>query len=42
MQPGTDRDTMERDLAQLREKLGGPGASAKVAMAVWISLYPAT
>ena len=41
MQPGTDRDTMERDLAQLREKLGGPGASAKVAMAVWISLHPA-
>jgi len=42
MQPGTDRDTMERDLSQLREKLGGPGASAKVAMAVWISLHPAT
>ena len=42
MQPGTDRDTMERDLAQLREKLGGPGASAKVAMAVWISLHPTT
>lgn len=41
MQPGTDRDTMERDLAQLREKLGGPGASQKVAMAVWISLHPA-
>lgn len=42
MQPGTDRDTMERDLSQLREKLGGPGASAKVAMAVWISLHPTT
>ncbi len=42
MQPGTDRDTMERDLAQLRQKLGGPGASQKVAMAVWISLHPAT
>lgn len=40
MLPGVDRSTMEKDLAQLREKLGGPGASAKVAMAVWKSLAP--
>ena len=38
MLPGVERSTMEKDLAQLREKLGGPGASAKVAMAVWKSL----
>ena len=38
MEPGTARTTMEKDLALLREKLGGPGASAKVANAVWISL----
>ena len=41
MTPGVDRSIMERDLAQLRQKLGGPGASAKVAMAVWKSLGPA-
>lgn len=39
MAPGVDRSTMEKDLDQLRQKLGGPGASAKVAMAVWKSLY---
>lgn len=38
MTPGTARSTMEKDLTMLREKLGGPGASAKVAQAVWISL----
>lgn len=38
MLPGVARSTMEKDLAQLREKLGGPGASAKVAIAVWKSL----
>lgn len=38
MAPGVDRSTMEKDLGRLREKLGGPGASAKVAMAVWKSL----
>lgn len=38
MAPGVARTAMEKDLAQLREKLGGPGASAKVANAVWISL----
>ena len=39
MAPGVDRSTMEKDLDQLRQKLGGPGASAKVAMAVWKSLH---
>lgn len=39
MAPGVDRSTMEKDLDQLRRKLGGPGASAKVAMAVWKSLH---
>ncbi|MBX2973596.1 MAG: lipid-A-disaccharide synthase [Flavobacteriales bacterium] len=39
MLPGVARSTMEKDLARLREKLGGPGASAKVAMAVWKSLH---
>lgn len=40
MSPGVERSTMEKDLTQLREKLGGAGASAKVAMAVWKSLHP--
>lgn len=40
MSPGVERSTMEKDLSQLREKLGGAGASAKVAMAVWKSLHP--
>ena len=35
---GTYRQRMVQDLAQLREQLGGPGASAKVASAVWKSL----
>lgn len=39
MAPGVDRSTMEKDLDQLRRKLGGPGASVKVAMAVWKSLH---
>ena len=34
---GTYRSTMLADLEALRETLGGPGASAKVASAVWIS-----
>ena len=38
MSPGPYRAGMENDLAQLRVKLGGPGASAKVAAAVWKSL----
>jgi lipid-A-disaccharide synthase len=35
---GTYRSSMVNDLAMLREMLGGPGASAKVATAVWKSL----
>ena len=35
---GPYRSTMLTDLDALREKLGGPGASAKVASSVWISL----
>ena len=35
---GPYRQRMESDLAQLRQQLGGPGASAKVASAVWKSL----
>ena len=38
MADGSYRETMIKDLATLREKLGGPGASATVAMAVWKSL----
>jgi len=38
MQDGPYRQQMEKGLAQLRAKLGGPGASAKVAAAVWKSL----
>jgi len=34
---GPYRSAMENDLAQLRGTLGGPGASAKVAAAVWKS-----
>ena len=40
MTPGVERSTMEKDLTQLRDKLGGAGASAKVANAVWKSLHP--
>lgn len=35
---GPDRKKLLSDLEQLREMLGGPGASARVANAVWISL----
>lgn len=35
---GPDRTAMVQALSELRAKLGGPGASAKVAMAVWKSL----
>ncbi len=38
MADGHYRTTMENDLARLRAMLGGPGASAKVANAVWKSL----
>lgn len=38
MTAGPYRSAMENDLAQLRAMLGGPGASAKVAAAVWKSL----
>ena len=38
MADGPYRETMIKDLATLREKLGGPGASGTVAMAVWKSL----
>lgn len=37
MADGPYRSTMLKDLATLREKLGGPGASATVAMSVWKS-----
>ncbi|HRH70682.1 MAG TPA: lipid-A-disaccharide synthase [Flavobacteriales bacterium] len=40
MAVGPYRETMVKDLGSLREKLGGPGASATVAMAVWKSLPP--
>lgn len=36
---GPDRDRMLADLSILREKLGGGGASRKVAIAVWKSLH---
>ncbi|MCC6541927.1 MAG: lipid-A-disaccharide synthase [Flavobacteriales bacterium] len=42
MRPGPDRDSIEHDLGLLREKLGGPGASAKVAGAVWKSMCART
>jgi lipid-A-disaccharide synthase len=35
---GPYRQRMVQALSQLREQLGGPGASAKVASAVWKSL----
>lgn len=38
MLPGVARSTMEKDLTDLRQKLGGSGASAKVANAVWKSM----
>ena len=37
MADGAYRSKMLKDLATLREKLGGPGASATVAMSVWKS-----
>ena len=37
--PGAHREAMLLDLERLRHKLGGPGASAHVANAVWISLH---
>ncbi len=39
MVDGPYRETMMKDLGVLREKLGGPGASATVAIAVWKSLH---
>lgn len=41
LEDGPYRERMLTDLASLRERLGGPGASQKVAHAVWISLRPA-
>lgn len=35
---GARRTTMLNDLNELKRKLGGPGASAKVASSVWISM----
>ena len=35
---GARRTTMLNDLNELQRKLGGPGASAKVASSVWISM----
>lgn len=39
---GPERERMLEDLRMLREKLGGGGASQKVANAVWKSLHAAT
>ena len=39
---GAYRSTMLADLAALQQKLGGPGASAKVASSVWKSLSAST
>lgn len=36
------RERMSADLGALREKLGGPGASARTARLLWKSLRPAT
>jgi lipid-A-disaccharide synthase len=41
LRDGQDRSRMLNDLEALKTKLGGPGASAKVASAVWISLRQA-
>ncbi|MBK8226729.1 MAG: lipid-A-disaccharide synthase [Flavobacteriales bacterium] len=41
LRDGPDRSRMLNDLEALKTKLGGPGASAKVASAVWISLHRA-
>jgi lipid-A-disaccharide synthase len=41
LRDGQDRSRMLNDLDALGKKLGGPGASSKVASAVWISLHKA-
>ncbi len=42
LQPGADRDRLHADLEVLREKLGGPGASARTARLMWKSLHEPT
>lgn len=39
MQEGPYRTRMQGDLRELQQRLGGPGASARVASAVWKSLH---
>lgn len=41
LRPGAELDRMLKDLNQLREKLGGPGASARTARLMWKSLQRA-
>lgn len=40
LRDGSRRSALLADLDELKQKLGGPGASAKVASAVWKSLHP--